>query len=808
MAAAQHRLHLLGIRHHGPGSALSVRAALDAVDPEVVLIEGPPDANEVLRFAASPDMVPPVALLVHAQDDPSNASFYPFAAYSPEWVAARWALAKGRSLAFIDLPAAQRLAEIAADKAALAAAETAPPEAANAEPVDAIPQAAEPEPGASASAVGEPDPAATIAARIHHDSLGYLAEIAGYTDSEAWWNALIEQGAHGPAVFAAIETAMTELRALADAMPWTSPRNHAHEARREAHMRLAIAAALEEAEGAIAVVCGAWHVPALRRKVSAAEDRALLKGLAKLKVTATWIPWSDTRLASASGYGAGVISPGWYAHLWHELGGSQPHGSVRPEMFAARWQARVAGLLRGKGHITSTASVIEASRLALSLAAIRDLALPGLDEMREATLATLCNGETTQWRLIEDLLVIGRAIGEIDDAVPQMPLAADLARQQKKLKLKPEALDNDISLDLRTDTGLAKSTLLHRLNLIELPWGRMTGTGSSRGTFRENWRIKWEPEFAIKLAEALIYGTTVEQASGNAAVARAKKATSLGVVAAIVTECLHAGLNDAARSTIALLQAQASASSDVKSLAAAVPPLANILRYGSAREIPTDELRLLVTSITEVICAGLDIAGRSLQAEEASGLRVELGRVNDALTLLDTEALTTSWRQALMRLADTADAHPLLRGFAVRILYERSALDGESAGAYISRALSRAVAPLEAGQWLEGFLGGSGVVLVHDRILRAIIDQWICGLGDDDFMLVLAMLRRAFSTLDRMERRRLIDELRKAQLSSGALPSQPSGADDAPSAPGFAAALPLLLAILGAAPPVEVENAP
>src|SRR3954447_21194073 len=119
--AAAARLHLLGIRHHGPGSARSLLAALDAIDPGIVLIEGPPDADELIRFAASPAMVPPVALLVHGQDDPATASFYPFAVFSPEWQATRWAAGKTRPARFIDLPAAHRLAM----RAAAAAEETA-----------------------------------------------------------------------------------------------------------------------------------------------------------------------------------------------------------------------------------------------------------------------------------------------------------------------------------------------------------------------------------------------------------------------------------------------------------------------------------------------------------------------------------------------------------------------------------------------------------------------------------------------------------------------------------------------------------
>src|SRR5262245_30304560 len=587
------RLHLLGIRHHGPGSARAVLAALDAADPAVVLIEGPPDADDMIAFASSPAMTPPVALLVHVRDDPANASFFPFAVFSPEWQAMRWALAKQRPVRFIDLPMSIRLAERAqaktddppgADGVLPDAPIDAPADQAAAKPEEGGTKAGEPErqtggpedapDGAQApapdAADAVPDPAADEFRRIRRDPLAYLAALAGYDDGEAWWNALIEQGAHGPEIFAALEAAIAALRERLDPLQHQSAAEVETEQRREAHMRLAIAAALAETAGPVAVVCGAWHVPALRSKVPVKEDRAVLKGLAEVKVTATWVPWTETRLAAGSGYGAGVVSPGWYAHLWQglRLGKSEPEAPPHfATAFTTRWQARIADLLRKNGRPASTASVIEASRLAMSLASLRDLALPGLAEMREASLATLCEGETAPFRLIEERLVIGQGVGEIDEDVPQMPLAADLARWQRRLKLKPEALDSDISLDLRSEAGRAKSLLLHRLALLHVPWGTVQGAGGSRGTFRENWRLRWEPEFSVRLAEALAYGTTVEQAAGNAAVAAAERATSLDTISEIVRGCLDSGLERAADHTITLLQRQSTATSDIASLA-------------------------------------------------------------------------------------------------------------------------------------------------------------------------------------------------------------------------------------------------
>ncbi|MGW7595720.1 DUF5682 family protein, partial [Streptomyces rubiginosohelvolus] len=97
---------LLGVRHHGPGSARAVRAALDTAHPRAVLIEGPPEGDALLPLAADEEMRPPVALLAHAVDDPGRAAFWPFAEFSPEWVAIRWALARDVPVRFIDLPAA------------------------------------------------------------------------------------------------------------------------------------------------------------------------------------------------------------------------------------------------------------------------------------------------------------------------------------------------------------------------------------------------------------------------------------------------------------------------------------------------------------------------------------------------------------------------------------------------------------------------------------------------------------------------------------------------------------------------------
>src|SRR5262245_61670684 len=100
---------LLGVRHHGPGSARAVRRVLQAYRPGGVLVEGAPGADALVRLAGSAEMRPPVALLAYrAGDGPDRppATFWPFAEFSPEWQAIRWAVANDVPVHFCDIAAA------------------------------------------------------------------------------------------------------------------------------------------------------------------------------------------------------------------------------------------------------------------------------------------------------------------------------------------------------------------------------------------------------------------------------------------------------------------------------------------------------------------------------------------------------------------------------------------------------------------------------------------------------------------------------------------------------------------------------
>ncbi|MCE3290951.1 MAG: hypothetical protein K0R83_2963, partial [Caulobacter sp.] len=673
-------VHIFGIRHHGPGSARRLLEALEALAPTTVLIEGPSDVSDLIPLLAEPGMVPPVALLAYAADDPARAVFWPFAKWSPEYQAACWAVRNGAAVRFIDLPASWTLAERGEDGEG------------------------EPEP--------EPDP---MALRLERDPIGILAEAGGYEDGESWWRDVIEENPHSEKVFEAVADAMAALREAA------SPAR-GREAARAAHLRREIAAA----------------------------DRDLLKGAPKQKIAATWAPWTSPRLAFQSGYGAGVAAPGWCAHLWE----------TPAEQQTVRWLGRIAAALREGGHIVSTASLIEAQRLAVALAALRERPAPGFEELREAAIAVLCFGEPLVWETVAPALLLGDGVGEVPPNVPLAPLLDDLQREQRRTRLKPDALDRELALDLRSEAGLDRSTLLHRLSILGVPWGRLTDAGRSRGTFRERWMLRWEPEFAVQLVENLVYGPTIAKAAAGRMQATLAKATALKPLCDLTLNALTAQLPDAAHTGVERIQQRAAQTSDCTELLVALPPLGEVVRYGQARRTDAEQLSALFLRILVQGALALPYAARGLDAEAAGDLRAAILAADGAITLAEVaDPELTAWRDALAALVADAQATPLVAGTAARLLYEAEVIDPEAAAVLLGRMLSPGRPVADAAGFFEGFFDGAGERLIHDRGLRAGVDAWLQTLEAEHFTSFLPLFRRAFSNLDSMQRRRLLDAL-------------------------------------------------
>ncbi|MEU6563625.1 DUF5682 family protein [Nocardia nova] len=689
------RTRVFGIRHHGPGSARSLNWALQHFRPDTILIEGPADADPLTGFVAADGMAPPVALLAYTPNDPSRAAFWPFAVFSPEWQALRYAAEQRVPVHFCDLPAASTLAR------------------------------EDDSPG------------------DRGDPLASLAAAGGYDDPERWWDAVVESTADpdgdGSEIFDAITEAMTELRAA------ESDSVDAHTLRREAYMRQTMRKAVKGGARRLAVVCGAFHAPALAGDLGpAAPDARLLKGLPKVKTTLTWVPWTHSRLAGASGYGAGIGSPGWYHHLF-----TQPRDPV------ARWLTRVAGALRARDLPVSSAHIIESVRLADTLAALRGRPGPGLSEVTDATRAVLCDGDEAVLRYISDELVVGEALGSVPDDTPTVPLDADLRARARTLRLPQQAAVRQLDLDLRTERDVARSHLLHRLRLLGIDWGKpVSGDVRNTGTFRESWSLRWEPTLPVAVIEASRWGTTVRGAAEAKILDRVRSAdATVGDIGAALETALLADLGGAVDGLVARLEEVAALDHDVTHLLTALPGLIRTLRYGDVRSTDVDALGRVADGLLIRICAGLPGAVTGVDTDAATRLRGLIDSTHVAIAVRDDPHATQMWTTALHRLADRDDVHGALAGRAVRLLCDAGIIADEESARRLSAALSIGHDPADKAAWIDGFLGGRGLLLVHDRELLRRIDSWLRGLDEDRFVATLPLLRRTFGAFEAGERR-------------------------------------------------------
>ncbi len=750
-------IHILGIRHHGPGSARNVKHFLEELKPDIVLVEGPPEGDALLQWVNHKELKPPVAILAYQADNIQQSVFYPFAEFSPEWNAIQYAHANNIHVRFMDLPLANSFAIEQEDKQQQKEKDETPP-------------------GISNSAPGnDTNQEENILIEIKRNPVSYLSDAAGYDDNEKWWEHTFENRVSNEEVFAAVQEAMQALR---ESIPEKEDRV---ELLREAYMRKIIRQAEKEMFQNIAVICGAWHAPVLMNMPKQKEDTELLKNLPKVKIECTWIPWTYSRLSFYSGYGAGINSPGWYDHLWQF-----------PKDDGTRWMAKVAKLFRENQMDTSVAHVIEAVRLAESLASLRGLSKAGLEELNEATLSVLCNGESILLQLIDEKLIVSNKIGEVPLDIPKPPLQLDIEKLQKKLRLPQNADWKDYMLDLRKENDLERSIFLHRLSLLGISWGNSYEV-SGKGTFKEQWRLQWDPSFIINIIEKGVWGNTLEEASNAWLIHQCNEENSLQNITELLQKVIPADLTKAATAIAQRINNMAAATNDVIQLVKVLPGLVNIMRYGNVRKTDADMVRHIAESMITRVCIGLPSACCGISEDIAEALTIDCSSINQSIKLLNDKNYTDQWYLSLAKITHQSNAAPMMRGFALRQLMDAKEISGEPLYLLFYSSLSKALPVAETAAWLEGFLKGSGTILLIDDDLWQMVNNWVIQLDDELFMQVLPLLRRTFSTFTNPERRKIGEKAKQGTGKKILMPETAMNFDTERAKRG----IPIIMELLG-----------
>lgn len=753
-ARAYQEVHLFPVRHHSPRTSLILRRWLDHLHPALVLIEGPEDATHLLATLVDPETVPPVAILGY-QTNPlgapaaSSSALWPFASYSPEYVAALWASRASVEVELIDLGTGRALAA-----------------------------------GAERDRASRRGPPAGSTAEAPRDEARspseHAAAIAGYRSFEELWEATFEAPDHDASSFREALVAYADLlRAGEGGLDPHDPRERDHHRARDAFMAGRIDAHVARrglAPDRVAVILGAAHAAALA--AGDVDDHLLPLVERSVPTATTLVPYSFPRLAEQLGYGAGNRAPQFYQRAF-DAGGNYRRAALEVLV-------DFCDHLRLRGFMASLADTIEAYRLACTLADLRGKGQPGLDELREATVATMCRGDPSHVDTFLWPSVIGRAVGRVAARIGRTSLQAEFWREVEAKRLPSTDALEELTLKLADPVQIEASIFLHRLRLASVPYASYRGTRIAAGRrgadtdeagglpalsrASESWEAQWTPATDVALIERIVAGETLEQVSARVLGERLAEAKSTRVAAEVLLEAVVASITSTIPAALEACERLASDDDDLPSLAAACRALTGLVAYGTSRSTrgaglgPEPIERLAVETFDRAVlrlpaaCGGDDEAVEPVK----TAMRV-LHEIAVSQPIVDRGA----WLEAAGALARDHTVHPATAGVAAGLLYIAGVMEEEEVTALIERRLSDALEPERAARFFGGFLEVNALVLVKNKVIVRAIDGFLAGLEPQRFRDLLPVLRRTFSGLGRTERRYLVENLISQRGLSG-----------------------------------------
>jgi hypothetical protein len=371
-------------------------------------------------------------------------------------------------------------------------------------------------------------------------------------------------------------------------------------------------------------------------------------------------------------------------------------------------------------------------------------------------------------QLLHDELIVSNRIGEVPESIPKPPLQLDIEKMQKKLRLPPTADWKDYVFDLRKDTDLERSIFLHRLQLLGIRWGNKTAI-SGKGTFKEQWRLQWDPQMSIDIIDKGSWGNTTEEAASKFVIDLSKRAVDLRSVCELLESSIPAEIPLAIAALISQINNLASASGDVIQLMEVIPNLVSVSRYGNVRKTDADLVLGIAESMIIRICVSLPASCTAIDEDAAQHLLDLFLKMNEAVNLLQLEMITTQWQQSLQQISAGKNTSPTIAGYATRLLADYKIIAGEALVMAFYYAMSTATAPGIAAAWLEGFLKGSGTLLLLDNDIWNVVNNWVKQLDDEHFIQVLPLLRRTFANYTQPERRKLGEKVKDGNIGFSAI---------------------------------------
>lgn len=728
-------IRYVGVRHHSPACARLARHVIRELSPAYVLIEGPADMNDRIDELLLTHELPVAIFTYHQDESRHHASWSPFCDYSPEWVAIREGAKAGAKVRFIDLPSWH----------------------------DAF--------AGVRNRYSDGERRSSLAVKR-------LCERFGVDGMDALWDHLFEQAMEPEALEERLGAYFEGLRGDIDGGDRDGPR--------EDFMAKCVAhyAKLAKDEHVV-VLTGGYHKPALEQLVPKEPGEALPELPVPdetVRRGSFLVPYSFRRLDSFVGYESGMPSPQYYQSVWDD--GTEQAPEALLEVAVSR--------LRKKDLPISAADLIAARTMALGLARMRghrDLARVDLLDGIAAALVKDAQDAPLPWTqrgrirhgtdpiLVEVVAALsGERRGKLHADTPRPPLIHDVRSELENHGLAPGSGQRKVDVDLTNETGLEKSRVLHRLNVLRIPGFKRTRgpTWATDPVLEERWEIVEVFEQESAIIEASAYGATLAGAAGARLEEMATAAEGdLAELTNVLGAATFVGMDALGSRVLANLHALAGKESDLGRLGTALKRLLALYRHdtllGSAR---SEALGIVVEAAYE---RGLwlveGITGGAAPADD--GVMIAVAAIRDALRFAGhARGLNADRARGVMkRRSVDGDAPPDLRGAALGFLWSMGSFaTTEEAEEHAVRALRRSSQPNELGDWLAGLFALAREEVLYgeeheddheeetkkrDNSLLSVLDATVAEMSQEDYLIALPALRLAFSYFPPREKERL-----------------------------------------------------
>ncbi len=711
--------YIFGIRHLSPAGAWHLTSFLAEKKPKLVLIEGPSDLDDQIENITHPETKTPIAILAYTKKAPVRTILYPFAEYSPEYQAIVWCKNNQVACRFMDLPSEIFLA---------------------------LPS------GNRSEAKGEEGRMNVYEA---------LDKQIGEDGHETFWERTLERTNDTEEYHKGANAFGENIRLLSQGQESDWPEILV----REAYMRRKIYEAIAEgfAPEEIVIVTGAYHVAGLLDEEAAPMTDEELESLPKMGAKHTLMPYSDYRLSTRSGYGAGNRAPAYYGLLWEGI--QRGDTSYTTECYLSK----IAGFQRASGNPMSSAEVIEAVRLANSLAVLRGSKYPALRDLRDAAITCLGKGSFAAISLAVVNTEIGTKIGALPEGVSNTSIQEDFYRRLRKLKLEKyrDIAAQDLILDLRENRkvstqkaaflDLHRSFFMHQLRVLQISFGKQETVKQENATWAEHWVVRWTPEAEIELVEAALKGDTVILAASFVLKERVENAKGISEIAHVIEDAFACGMSEAVLYATAGLQAMAVDAASLVELAKTANRLSVVLQYGSIRQLNPEPLVPILQQIFYRSC--LILPGECVCDDAASKEMIQAMEMLNSAVLAHDFLMDETWEKSLLEISCRDDLNTKLSGYASAVLLERGKMDNQELSLEVSRRLSKGV-PAELGAgWFEGLAMKNRYALIARLSLWESLDQYLNTLQEEEFKRALVFLRRAFADFTAMEKDEIAENL-------------------------------------------------